>query len=711
VTVAGADGSSAAAFDGNAYRKAVLRSMLDSPPATLDPFTVFALPLDEDDQTVIDHQVSAVVAFWQREQNSARYRALVTRLLDQRAELSAVVRDPAQRAAARASARASRAQDEQARRERIEAMVERLVRAHPAGVPRSRLERLRAVAAREGFAGPELDARLTSLAIVDDIAEPLPETERTHLRETLSAYNQLVASSGDAAARPIRSLFDLLGVEPSTPDETVIARIEVLAARNRQRRHDRLRTVTDELLAQADQHAHGPVRSRYQATMVSEARHRLTPDIESILLVDDRVGAPEFEHLVRQAVALGLDAAAARAAVIATAAELGGAVETGPAVDYVLCPACGTVEAAGTRTRACKRCGTDLYRSCPSCHHEIEASALRCVHCGADLQALAEAERDRRQRFAAATRLSGLNRERALGELLADHPDFDAARRMLVETPPVPPTRPEAEAGPDSIVVRWCPSESPEVDRYRVSRRQSDGRWRLVSTITGLELEDGGARRDEPVRYSIVAIRQGRESVPAELAWEPPPPAGLVRLVAEVDDAEIRLTVTGDDGPGAPPAEVRIARSTSSPPAPGTRLAAGELAALGTILPAPLDALDGGPRWYVPATVEGDRVLVGHALGHPGLAPVTDIEVDGAGDHLLVRWAWPPGCTEAQLSWQGPAGAGQVKVTNMKYEIDGGYRLPAPSPGAYRIAVVPGARLGRELVWAPVSEPVEHQRD
>src|SRR5690606_23847843 len=122
------------------------------------------------------------------------------------------------------------------------------------------------------------------------------------------------------------------------------------------------------------------------------------------------------------------------------------------------------------------------------------------------------------------------------------------------------------------------------------------------------------------------------------------------------------------------------------------------------------DPRAGGPRWYVPVTVGADGALVGHALGHPGLAPVTDLHVADVDGGLLVTWTWPDGCTEAQVSWDGPGGPGQAKVTNMKYDIDGGYRLAAPAPGTYEVAVVPGSRLGRELVWAPRPDPVRHQR-
>jgi hypothetical protein len=157
---------------------------------------------------------------------------------------------------------------------------------------------------------------------------------------------------------------------------------------------------------------------------------------------------------------------------------------------------------------------------------------------------------------------------------------------------------------------------------------------------------------------------------------------------------------------------VRVVRSTSAPPAPGTRLSPAELDALGTMLPRgrPVDLLAGGPRWYVPVTLDGGEGVTSPVVGHPGFPPVADVTVTDGADHLLVRWAWPEGCTESQVSWRGPGGAGQAKVTNMKYQIDGGFRLPVAAPGAYEIAVAPGARLGRDLVWSAPRDTISHER-
>jgi len=84
-------------FDGNRYRKEVLRPLLDSGDRTFDDvFAIFSVDVDESDESRIQVRIEEVVGFWRKEQSSPRYKSLVSALLKQRAELSAVLLDPAQ---------------------------------------------------------------------------------------------------------------------------------------------------------------------------------------------------------------------------------------------------------------------------------------------------------------------------------------------------------------------------------------------------------------------------------------------------------------------------------------------------------------------------------------------------------------------------------------------------------------------------------------
>ena len=79
------------AFDGNAYRKKVLAS-LDKDFAAADPdsgdvFLVFDLDPDVSDAAAIRARIDDVVAFWNRELTSPKYKGLVAQLARRRAAL------------------------------------------------------------------------------------------------------------------------------------------------------------------------------------------------------------------------------------------------------------------------------------------------------------------------------------------------------------------------------------------------------------------------------------------------------------------------------------------------------------------------------------------------------------------------------------------------------------------------------------------------
>lgn len=69
-------------FDSNAYRKEVLRPLLDSGGRDFsDAFALVGLDPEVDQEAVIRSRLDDVVAFWRKEQSSPRYKSLVTALL------------------------------------------------------------------------------------------------------------------------------------------------------------------------------------------------------------------------------------------------------------------------------------------------------------------------------------------------------------------------------------------------------------------------------------------------------------------------------------------------------------------------------------------------------------------------------------------------------------------------------------------------------
>src|SRR5262245_46717595 len=90
-------------FDDNAYRKEVLKGLLDAESSDFhDAFALIGLDPSVDDDAAIKTRIDEVTVFWRREQSrSPRYKALVTALLAQQKEMAATLLDRSRRAALR----------------------------------------------------------------------------------------------------------------------------------------------------------------------------------------------------------------------------------------------------------------------------------------------------------------------------------------------------------------------------------------------------------------------------------------------------------------------------------------------------------------------------------------------------------------------------------------------------------------------------------
>lgn len=390
-----------AAFDDNAYRKEVLKPLRDSGEREFnDAFKIFGLDPSIEDEAAIKARVDEVTGSWRREQQSrtSGYKPLVTALQARQKELSATLLDRSRRAALRQQVQADRASAEEERSARLDDTAAGLVRQH-GGVPKSKVNPLRTAGKRLGMTDAEFGSWLGRYHLVDDeveAVEPLPEPVRNQIRKLLDELHMLevTARVSPSTSAPHRSLFDALGLPPDAPVATITAHRDAMAARNGPREYNRLRTVIEELLAFTTTYLIEGDRARYLASVAADVVDRLRPEVETAVLVDGRVTAPEFERLVRTAVAAGMAAPEARTAIIRLAQEYGGAVETGAAVDYVTCPTCGLAEVADRTRRKCRNCQSDLYMQCPKCGTEIEASAVVCPSCRFNLRQLAEVRAD-----------------------------------------------------------------------------------------------------------------------------------------------------------------------------------------------------------------------------------------------------------------------------------------------------------------------------
>ncbi len=218
--------------------------------------------------------------------------------------------------------------------------------------------------------------------------------------------------------------------------------------------------------------------------------------------------------------------------------------------------------------------------------------------------------------------------------------------------------------------------------RYLVRVEYRDPRGAAVTTL-GRDVIARPQAPPPPLRGLVTSCSGGRVKV----TW-PPQPFGTVRVLRVADQAGLQV---------------------------GAQVDAGQLSRFGRELPAEggsaVDAdIAPGIRWYVPFTVAGSQATVGQPVRHHGIDDATDVRATDDGRDLVVRWTWPPGCTEAQVVWTTAGGFAEYegKITNTRYQIDDGFRLRDPEPGDYTLWVVPGARQGSDLVWSP--NPGPHAR-
>ncbi len=321
--------SEQAPFDPNGYRKRVLAAVeRRGGPDTSDPFELYDLPLDralsgELDDDVVAARVAEVWAFWQRQRDHPRYRALVALLVETHAMRSAELLDAHTRRAAAVRARAGREEREAARYALLDAAISRLVQRH-GGIPRDKVAGLEEVGALSGLTPDEVATHVRRHPTLGPSVGP---ERRRQIRALLDEFGRLTG----AAAPP--TLLALLGLLPSATEPQVTAGWTAWRSRARELPAGRLRAVVDELLVNVgDLLAPGraAVEAYLDAVAVDVADH-LRPRVRAAVLVEDRLVADDHAHLLAEAADRGLDDRRAAAVIAELAAELGAVVEPAPA--------------------------------------------------------------------------------------------------------------------------------------------------------------------------------------------------------------------------------------------------------------------------------------------------------------------------------------------------------------------------------------------
>ncbi|MBV9922143.1 MAG: hypothetical protein JOY78_15000 [Pseudonocardia sp.] len=316
-------------FDPNGYRKRVLAAVeRRGGPDTSDPFELYDLPLDLEiagglDDATVAARVAEVWAFWQRQRDHPRYRALVALLVETHSERSAELLDGDGRRAAAARTRIRREERETARYALLDAAISRLVQRH-GGVPPDKVEGLEEVGALGGLTPDEVATRVRRHRLLGPSIGP---ERRRQIRALLDEFGRLTG------AAPPPTLLVLLGLLPDATDQQVGAGLTAWRSRARELPAGRLRAVVDELLVHVGELL-APGRAAVEAyldAVAVEVGDYLRPRVRAAVLVEDRLVADDHAHLLAEAAARGLDDRRAAEVIAGLAAELGAVVEDVPA--------------------------------------------------------------------------------------------------------------------------------------------------------------------------------------------------------------------------------------------------------------------------------------------------------------------------------------------------------------------------------------------
>jgi hypothetical protein len=651
-------------FDPGDYRRRVLAGVHARGGADdSDPFEIYDIPLD-DVEALTDAEVAArlrqVWAFWQKSRDHPRYRGVVLSMLAVHAELSGLLADRASRLALRDRVAAARAAREDERFAEVDAAVARLVERF-GGLPEDKVAGLTALAAARGIDADALARRTRRYrrlpAGAPERAAARREVPAHVLRQVRADLDELGRITGTPAPA---SLYELLGAPPGAGAAELRRRRDDMAADNRARRPDRRRALVDDLLAAAGALLIDGDQRAYLDALAAAAADRLRPRVAAAVLVEDRLLPEHYAAFVAEAAAAGCDPARARAVVDALAREHG--VEP---------PAAG---AATTGTGTGTTAGTGTART--------------------------------RQAYGAGAGSggAGAGRQRP-GDGYGGHSGYDG------HDDPTWPPRARSAPGPASAA----------------GPAQAGGDWRAA-----LSLARAALRAGRPVEAS------GHVASARELAGETLPP---IRAIGDEAEAAIRAASGAWERIVAVLAEDRhaealrlaeeAARIAADVPGPGGRLVAEVLHACRERLteadalvararaaaaPAQRDALVAQALRLVADHAEARAMLaeaVADVAAPPRSAadvirPATDMRIDRG----MLCWTWPDGCTEMMVVWRrdapplaadDAAGQGRRKVTNTRYELDHGVRLPAERP--LHVAVFACLRERGRLVVASTAAP------
>ncbi len=278
-------------------------------------------------------------------------------------------------------------------------------------------------------------------------------------------------------------------------------------------------------------------------------------------------------------------------------------------------------------------------------------------------------------------------REARLRELLEQNPGWQLVAGRLAALPPAPPRDVTVAIEHNEALISWS-APSPAPDAYLVERHAPGGS-RVLGRTHMLSWTDS-APREGGVTWTVRALRGSAAASEPVTAAAPHAP-GVTDLVA-VAARPVVLTWSAPEGARLVLTRTRgDVRRTIRPDHDGYVDRHVEL----------------GATYEYTVEVEGVAASARSVTVTPKPA-VSELVVRRREDgRVEATWTWPPGTTEVFVAWgQQPPTSAAVgrKVTNTRYEIDGGAVLDGVPAGAH-IAVFTGTRSASGNVEWSVEAP------
>ncbi len=656
-------------FQPNDYRKRVLAVVqARGGIGQSDPFEVYDIPLDEVEGLTdgdVGARVDQVWAFWQKSRDHPKYRGLVLALLAAHGQVGQELVDAERRGRLADKVRRDREDRDGQRFADLDAAVARLVQRF-GGLPEDKLAGLRRLAAERGIDADAFALRVRRHKVLP--AGSMAGRERPAigvdvLRQVRADLDELGRLVGDS---PPTSLFALLGVSPDATRQEIREVRDVFAARNRERRPDRQRALVDDLLAAVTALlVDGDPRS-YLDALVTEVAERLRPAVAAAVLVEDRLTEQAYAALLAEAERHGLDRGRAQAVLAELAREHDVAV---PAQPHAQPHAqAGPSRAAGwmeplARARSALRAGRPV-----EAHEWVTEARERAGEPRAAIGAVADEVEQ--VIFAAgvvwqqtAAALAG-RRLRTAGELL------EGLARDAVDVP-----GPGGRSVTDELAsVR---RQLASADEVVGAADRATGVQRETLLLRALELvADHQVARDALAAAGVappVQVQARRHGRAVVVAWQPSPSVGAV---------EYRVLRIGPDGASRAVGVTQVTSIEDGGVGPDTPMPIYEVITNRGGVWSPPARWSPTPLTPTPLTPTPTPTPTRTAAD--GLSPATGLYLAGN----LLRWTWPPGCTEMMVVWRTDAparsaddpAAGSRKVTNTRYELDSGMTVPDDRP-------------------------------